>query len=130
MKNVHSLHADFTFHRRRETNRIFISLGTDRGSKAWHYVLLVDDPETICIFKEKTQGKLGGTLTVDVTDYGVVLKSGFGEEPPQEAEDWLTRVLKGIEILVVFQFPSELSLTNLLLISNSIHAHYIQLLYL
>ncbi len=76
-----------------------LTRGTDRGRKAWHYVLLVDDPETIRIFKEKTQGKLGGILTMDVTDYGEVLKSGFGEEPPQEVKDWLTRVKKGIEIL-------------------------------
>ncbi len=90
---------DFTFHRRREINRIFLTRGTDGGRKAWYYVLLVDDPETIRIFKEKTQGELEGTLSIDVTDYGVVLKSGFGEEPPQEVKDWITRVKKGIEIL-------------------------------
>ncbi len=34
---------DFTFHRRRETNRIFLVKGTDRGRKIWCYVLLVRD---------------------------------------------------------------------------------------
>ncbi len=94
-----ALSPDFTFHRRREAKRMFLVKGTDGGRKAWHYVLLVDDPETIRIFKEKTQGELRGTQTADVTDYGVILKSGFGEEPPQEVKDWLTRVQKGIEIL-------------------------------
>ncbi len=94
-----ALSPDFTFHRRREAKRMFLVRGTDKGRKAWHYVLLVDDPETIRIFKEKTQGEQRGTQTADVTDYGVILKSGFGEEPPQEAKDWLTRVKKGIEIL-------------------------------
>ncbi len=69
------------------------------GRKIWRYVLLVDDPETIRIFIEKTQGELEGTLSINVTDYGVVLKSGLGEEPPQEVKDWITRVKKGIEIL-------------------------------
>ena len=90
---------DFTFHRRRDAKRIYIVNGTCRGRKAWHYVLLVDDPETARIFKERTQGELGGTQDIDVTDYGEVLKSGFGEEPPQEVKDWITRVYKGIEIL-------------------------------
>ena len=94
-----ALSPDFTFHRRRETGRMAIVRDTDKGRKAWHYILLVDDPETIHIFKEKTQGELRGTLTTNVTDYGVVLKSGFGEEPPQEVKDWLTRVQKGIEVL-------------------------------
>ena len=77
-----------------------LTRGTDRGRKAWHYVLLVDDPETIRIFKEKIQGEQRGMWQIaDVADYGEVLKSGFGEEPPQEAKDWLTRVKKGIEIL-------------------------------
>ena len=89
-----ALSPDFTFHSR-EAKRIFIV----NGRKAWYYVLLVDDPETIRIFKEKTQGELEGTLSIDVTDYGVVLKSGFGEEPPQEVKDWVTRVQNGNEIL-------------------------------
>ncbi len=94
-----ALSPDFTFHRRRETKRMFLVWGTDRGKKAWHYILLVDDPDTIRIFKEKTQGELRGTQEVNLTDYGEILKSGFGEEPPQEVKDWLTRVQKGIEIL-------------------------------
>ena len=99
VKNAHSLHTSLSTGMHRETKRVFVVRGTDRGRKAWYCVLLVDDPETIRIYKEKTQGEQGGTLTVDVTDYGEVLKSGFGEEPPQEVKDWLNRVLNGIEIL-------------------------------
>ena len=39
--------------------------------------------------------KLQGTQHVNSTDYGVILKSGFGEE----VKDWITRVHKGIDIL-------------------------------
>ena len=62
---------------------------------AWYVVLLVDDPETIQIFKEEVeQGH------VDEEDYGKVLKSGWGRDPPQEVEDWLDRVGKGLETLI------------------------------
>ena len=32
-------------------------------------MLLVDDPETIRIFKEKTQGENAGTQTIKIDDY-------------------------------------------------------------
>ncbi len=94
-----ALSPDFTFHRRREVKRIFIVNVTNRGRKAWHYILLDNDPETTRIFKEKTQGEQGGTEDANLGDYGEILKSGSGEEPPQEVKDWITRVHKGIEIL-------------------------------
>ncbi len=86
-----ALSPDSTFHRRRETDRIAIVQGEDEGKKAWHYVLLVNDPET-----KKTRGE---TLNVNLTDYGVVWKSSVGEEPPQEVKDWITRVHNGNEVL-------------------------------
>ncbi len=91
-----ALSPDFTFYRRRETNRILFGKGSKAGRKVWHYVLLVDDPEITRIF---TQGELGGTQDKKLTDYGVILREGFGEEPPQEVKDWITRVHKGIEVL-------------------------------
>ncbi len=99
IENECALSPDFTFHKRRETDRIFFVKGTNRGRKAWYCVLLVDDHETIRIFKEKTQGELGGTEDVNLGDYGEVLRSGSGEEPPQEVKDWFTRVCDGIEVL-------------------------------
>ena len=59
--------------------RTHIVRGTDRGRKAWHLTLLVDDDNTILQFKEKTQGK-----TIEITDHGIVLKSGWGEGPTDE----------------------------------------------
>ncbi len=49
---------DFTFQKRRETGKISFVKGTNRGRKAWYCVLLVDNPETIRKFEEKTQGGL------------------------------------------------------------------------
>ena len=69
--------------------RIFVVRGMDKGRPAWHYVLLVDDDETISKFRELTQGPNAGKHTINVTDYGQVLKSGWGEEPPNDIKDWM-----------------------------------------
>ncbi len=58
--------------------------GKNRGCQAWHYVLLVDDEETIQTFLTKWKS---GSL--DVADYGQVLKSGWGEDPPEETKKWI-----------------------------------------
>ena len=70
-------------------DRIFIVRGIDKGRPAWHYVLLVDDEETIAKFKELTQGSNAGKNTIDVTNYGQVLKSGWGHEPPNDVKEWM-----------------------------------------
>ena len=59
--------------------------------RAWHLVLLADNDETIMQFRETTQGKNAGKYTTYMNDYGLVLKSGWVEDPPQEAEDQLTK---------------------------------------
>ncbi len=100
-ENKCALSQHFTFQKRRETGRISFVKGTNRGSKAWYCVLLVDDPETIRKFEEKTQGDQGGTEDVNLGDYGEVLKSGSGEKPPQEVKDWFTRVKKGSFIVLI-----------------------------
>ena len=60
--------------------------GEDRGRKAWHVVLLVDDDETILHFITKTQGEERGKHTLSLSDYGEVLKSGWGDKVPKEVE--------------------------------------------
>ena len=89
-----ALSPRFTFQDQRNVDRIYLVRGKDRGRPAWHYVLLVDDPETIRTFKEKIQGG-----NIELSDYGVVLKSGLGQEPPQEVKNWSERVENGLEDL-------------------------------
>ena len=79
-----ALSPNYTWHKENEGNRVFLVRGKDRSRPAWHYVLLVDDEDTIKAFHEKV--KAG---TVDVADYGEVLKSGWGENPPNEIKDWI-----------------------------------------
>ena len=84
-----ALTPSFTFKEKKKRTRIYIVNGRDRGRPAWHYVLLVDDPETIRIFEERTQGENRGTQTISINDYGLALKSGWGQDPPQETKKWI-----------------------------------------
>ncbi len=74
-----------TWHQWSTAKRVRTVMGEDRGRRAWHYLLLVDDEETITTFKDRTQGENAGKNTVNVADYGQILKSGWGQEPPEEA---------------------------------------------
>ena len=69
--------------------RIFLIHGNDKGRQAWHYLLLVDDDNIIDQFKEQTQGTNAGKHTVDCNNYGQVLKSGWGESPPNDVKEWM-----------------------------------------
>ena len=55
--------------------RIYFVRGTDRGKPAWHYVLA--DKHLLGLFLKKTNGG-----SVDVADFGTVLCSGWGQNPP------------------------------------------------
>ncbi|GFR03854.1 uncharacterized protein TNCT_490682, partial [Trichonephila clavata] len=54
--------------------------GKDRGQKAWHYVLIDKDKEEMFLEQSKKKSKIG---LLDVADYGKILYSGWGENPPQ-----------------------------------------------
>ena len=55
--------------------------GEENGRKRWWYVLLVDDEETQDMFEKQVS-----TGNIDVEDFGQVLESGWGEDPPDEAK--------------------------------------------
>ena len=62
------------------TDRIYQVRGTDKGRAAWHYVLV--KKHLLGLFLKQTQG---GSL--DVADFGDVLGSGWGKEPPEGTID-------------------------------------------
>ena len=72
-----------------ESRRVYLVRGKDRGKPAWHYVLLVDDEDTIELFKEKV-----ASGTVDVANYGQLLESGWGADPPNEVVDKIQKRFK------------------------------------
>ena len=59
---------------------VYLVHGKDKGKDAWHY-LLVDKLKLAIFLQDVKSGKL------DVTNYGVVLYSGWGENPPQHIID-------------------------------------------
>ena len=75
--------------------RLFCVNGTDRGRPAWHYVVVVDDEDIIKEFKQKTQGENAGKFTINITNYGQVVKSGWGEYPPNDVKDEMEKKYGG-----------------------------------
>ena len=59
------------------SERIYLVRGKDRGKPAWHYVLL--KKALFPLFSRWTKGG-----SVDVADFGRVLKSGWGKDPPED----------------------------------------------
>ena len=56
---------------------VYLVRGEDRGRPAWYYVVL--DEEKLDDFKAKVV-----TGTINVANYGRVLKSGWGKDPPED----------------------------------------------
>ena len=81
-----SLPHDYTWHKKSEGERVYLVRGNDRGKQLWHYLLLVDDEEAIDMFNAKMKSG-----AVDVADYGQVLKSGWGQDPPDEVREWIEK---------------------------------------
>ena len=59
-----------------QKHRCYLVRGKDRGRPAWHYVMV--SKTLLGLFLKRTKG---GRL--DVADFGTVLKSGWGENPPE-----------------------------------------------
>ena len=59
---------------------VYLVRGKDKGLPCWHYVLI--DQFKLPIFKEDLKKP-----TIDVADYGEVLESGWGENPPEDVVD-------------------------------------------
>ena len=74
-----TLNPGYTWHKYDIRNRVHLVRGKDGDRPAWHYVLIVDDQDTIDKFLEKV-----ASGHVDVADYGQVLKSGWGQDPPND----------------------------------------------
>jgi len=60
-----------------KSGELFLVRGKDRGEPAWHYVFV--KRAKLPLFREAVKG---GSL--DVADYGEVVKSGWGKNPPDE----------------------------------------------
>ena len=64
-------------HMENASERIYLVRGKDRGKQAWLYVLV--KKALLPLFSRWTRGG-----SVDVADFGRVLKSGWGKDPPED----------------------------------------------
>ena len=62
--------------RRGRSQNVFLVRGKDRGRAAWHYVLVDNNKRELFLAATKK-----GSL--DIADYGEVLQSGWGQDPPE-----------------------------------------------
>ena len=69
--------------------RVMTARGFDKGRPAWDYLLLTDNEETIRAYKDKTSGENAGQYTFALSSYGDILKRGWGQDPPNDAQQWL-----------------------------------------
>ena len=73
--------ADVTIgYQENSTDRIYLVRGKGRGRAAWHYVLV--KKHLLGLFLKRTNG---GSL--DVTDFGDILRCGWGKDPPEGTID-------------------------------------------
>ena len=81
------LQPDYTWKKWRASTRISLIHGKDTTHhfQAWHYVLVDDDEDTLCEFLAKV--KRGDKI--NVKNYGKVLVSGWGDNPPNDIVDKL-----------------------------------------
>ena len=86
-----TLESDATWTKLINNQRIFLVRGNDKGRPAWHYAQLVDDEETVRKFTDLTQGENAGIHTINIEDYGQVIKSGWGNDPPNDIKDWMQK---------------------------------------
>ena len=74
----------YTWEEWRTTQRVHCVRGKDKGQAAWHYVLIEDDDEVLQSFLAKLNA---GRL--NVADFGRVLKSGWGKNPPKNIKEMI-----------------------------------------
>ena len=77
-----TLDPGYTWKRILVKRRIICIPGTDHGRPMWQYILLEDDDNTIRKFKENIH-----SVSFYPADYGKILFSGWGTNPPKEVEE-------------------------------------------
>ncbi len=86
-----SLPENYTWLNKSEAERVHLVRGKAEGKPAWHYVLVVDDEEIVEMFHKTARN-------LDVADFGHVIKSGWGQDPPDHVKEWIKKKYK-IDVL-------------------------------
>lgn len=62
------------------TENLYLSKGKDKGRSAWYYVLVEKNKLPLFLKKYESPNQL-----INLEDYGDVILSGWGENPPADA---------------------------------------------
>ena len=73
-------------HPNNEYKELLLVKRTENGNPAWHYVLIEDDD------KYEELKKLKKATDANITDYGKIIKSGWGENSPEYIDNHLKSV--------------------------------------
>ena len=96
------------------SQRIYLVRGEDRGKPAWHYVQV--EKVLLPLFLRRTNG---GDL--DVADFGLVLKSGWGKDPPENVRKNIKEIgatfsdTQGQRVLHIASKSASLEIVDLLI---------------
>ena len=96
------------------SQRIYLVRGKDRGKPAWHYVQV--EKVLLPLFLRHTNG---GDL--DVADFGLVLKSGWGKDPPENVRKNINEIgatfsdTQGQTVLHIASKSASLEIVDLLI---------------
>ena len=96
------------------SQRIYLVRGKDRGKPAWHYVQV--EKVLLPLFLRRTNG---GHL--DVADFGLVLKSGWGKNPPENVRKNINEIgatfseTQGQTVLHIASKSTSLEIVDLLI---------------
>lgn len=71
---------DLTYKRTRDRIKLYTVRGKDRGKQVWHFVLVYPHKEDEFHRKVKSG-------TIDVANYGHVIRSGWGQDPPSDVTE-------------------------------------------
>ena len=91
-----TLQPHYTWKNVGEGKRLHLVRGEDQGRPAWHYLLIEDVIDIQSNFEAHfAEGNMYAG-SIKLTNYGKILASGFGENPPNEItdkinEEYLTR---------------------------------------
>ena len=96
------------------SQRIYLVRGKDRGKPAWHYVQV--EKVLLPLFLRRTNG---GDL--DVADFGLILKSGWGKDPPENVRKNINEIgatfsdTQGQTVLHIASKSASLEIVDLLI---------------
>lgn len=68
---------------RSRSDLVYLVRGKDKGRKAWYYVLV--DPMKLSLFLKKIE-----TGSLNLEEYGEILISGWGTDPPETVKQRIT----------------------------------------